>query len=358
MKKSILLVGGGSGGHIFPVIAIAEELDRRSIEYITVGARNSLEAKLYQKYCKHFVIIQSGKLRRYLTLSSLISNVLDVFKVIYGVIQSVIIIYKYGVRVVFCKGGFVALPVVIAAVICRKKIFVHESDTVMGLTNKFASRFAQKVFSAFPVKDVATKRVGIPLRSEFINSVATALPQQDSILIIPGSQGSVAINNVVHDSIKKLLDYTNIVHVTGVAQYEKFKHLEETTKTYAHTYKAVKFIDDDIVRYYKDSTLIVARSSATVLAEAAAVKRPVITVPLPGSAGDHQSLNAQALAQLDAVVAFNQSEFTAEVFVGTVIGLLSDRKKSAKLAENLNQYLGSAQATKVIVSALEDAAKE
>jgi UDP-N-acetylglucosamine--N-acetylmuramyl-(pentapeptide) pyrophosphoryl-undecaprenol N-acetylglucosamine transferase len=356
-QAPILLVGGGTGGHVFPLIAVGEELKSKNIPFVFVGSAKSLEQEEVQKLGWNFLTIEAGKWRRYFNFVSIFENFLDVFRVLIGFFQAIGIIKRNKVKVIFSKGGFVALPVVFAGRLLRCRIIIHESDVVMGLTNRLAARFANKIFTAFdpkvyPYPDARYQQVGIPIRRSLRSAASLKAPKKSSplIFIIPGSQGARFVNDLVKDSLDDLLALGTVVHVTGKSDYDRFltvrDRLDENQK---NRYKPFAFIDRELALYYQMADLVVARGSATTSAEGALFKKTMYLIPLPTAAGNHQALNAENLVRAGAAVTCGQAELSAEKFVKDLGQLLDDLEKRLTLGNNLHTYFRSNQTMEIVV---------
>ncbi|HUD20666.1 MAG TPA: UDP-N-acetylglucosamine--N-acetylmuramyl-(pentapeptide) pyrophosphoryl-undecaprenol N-acetylglucosamine transferase [Candidatus Saccharimonadales bacterium] len=355
----ILLVGGGTGGHITPLIAVAEGLTSRSIPFLFVGSRGGPEEELVGKNYP-YKAIYAGKWRRYFTPSSFGKNLVDLVKIKIGFWQSLWLIWKTGARVVFCKGGYVAVPVVIAAWILRRKVIVHESDAVMGVANRFASHFASKVLTAFdpmiyPNHDQRYTQVGIPIRNSLRQAATLKSPKKSRslVLIMPGSQGSTAINQHLAAVLPELLIQSDVVHMTGKDDYQKFQRLyEQLAPGQKSHYKVFAYIDRELPYYFQAADLIIGRASATTVAEAALFAKPIFLIPLPGAATDHQTKNASRLFEAEAAWIQDQANLTDKSFIQQISGILGDPEEAKKRGENLRKYFNTQDSLDRIISEL------
>lgn len=233
-----------------------------------------------------FYGIVAGKLRRYLS----IKNFFDLFLIPLGIIQSILHILRIQPDVVFSKGGYVSLHVVVAAWILRKRIIIHESDVLPGLTTKLCAPMAsticvswertEKLFSKYPVV-----RTGIPVREElslgkstlgrdFANIEENQLP---TLLIVGGSLGAGSINSFIRNHLGQLLREFNVVHIVGKGKYETLTLPAELKKRYAQ----FEFVGEEIAHLFALSSVIIARAGSTFLAECASLGKPLIMIPLP-----------------------------------------------------------------------------
>ncbi|HLO11437.1 MAG TPA: UDP-N-acetylglucosamine--N-acetylmuramyl-(pentapeptide) pyrophosphoryl-undecaprenol N-acetylglucosamine transferase, partial [Pseudoneobacillus sp.] len=222
-KKTIVFTGGGSAGHVTPNIAIINELDKQKWDLKYIGSKKGIEKELINKINIPYYEISSGKLRRYVDLE----NLIDIFRVLRGCMEARSILKKLRPQLVFSKGGFVSVPVIIAAKSLRIPIFIHESDMTPGLANKISQRFATKIFTSFEetkkyFPNNQTKVIGSPIRKEILNGSRekglTFLGFHNRLPILTimgGSLGAKKINEAVRSSIKALSAKYQIVHLCG-----------------------------------------------------------------------------------------------------------------------------------------------
>ncbi|MEX0594477.1 MAG: UDP-N-acetylglucosamine--N-acetylmuramyl-(pentapeptide) pyrophosphoryl-undecaprenol N-acetylglucosamine transferase [Patescibacteria group bacterium] len=367
MKKDgvIVLVGGGTGGHIFPLVAIGEELQGKNVPFVYIGSENSLEQRIITAHRWNFISVNAGKWRRYVSPLSIINNLVDISNIIRGFFQAVRILRKIDAQLVISKGGYVALPVLYAARVVGCPVIVHESDSVMGVANKIGSKFAVKVLTAFdvavfPNADRRFQKVGIPVRRSLRQSATLRSPKKvrPLILVLPGSQGSTAINQYIKQSLHLILAKYDIVHLTGEKDYSTFveikKHLPPDLST---RYKPYSFIDRELPYYYQSADLIIARSSATTAAEAALFSKPLYLIPLPGSANDHQQENAKHLEAAKAAVVRQQYQLSSYQFLSDINKLFGDKDKLTEFGSNLKNYFDSTNSLANIMSIIADAQK-
>lgn len=356
-NKPILLVGGGTGGHIMPLIAIGEELSSRDLPFIFVGGIQSKEEELVRHYQWHYVSIQAGKWRRYTNFKSIVANLTDIFRLAIGFFQSLQIIIKSKSEIIVSKGGYVALPVVYAARLLGRRVIIHESDTVMGLTNRLSSTFAKKVLTAFDPKiftnsDGRYQQVGIPIRRALRMAAKLKSPMKSRplLLILPGSQASQAINNLLEPILPKLLEHYDVIHLTGSNELEKFQKFRQGLPTEKqHSYKPYAFIDRELPYYFQSADLILCRASMTTIAEASLFGKPVYLIPLPTAAADHQISNAKRLELAGAAFVRLQNELTSEKLYEDIKKLLSDKVKLEALGKSLKTYFNESDAVELFL---------
>ncbi|MFH2105251.1 MAG: glycosyltransferase, partial [Parcubacteria group bacterium] len=227
----ILLTGGGTGGHVMPVLAVAKAINDilpAEPQYLWVGSRQGLEGKLAVANKIPFKSVATGKLRRYCSFF----NIIDVCKIPLGIIQSIFVIGKFRPDVIFSKGGYVSIPVVVAGWLWRAPIITHESDIIPGLANKIIARLAQKIAVSFPQTGqyFSGRRVivtGNPLRAEILagdqaraRDKFNLLSDKPVILVVGGSQGARKFNEILLEALPQLFENYQVLHVCGQDNYQ------------------------------------------------------------------------------------------------------------------------------------------
>lgn len=294
--KKIILTGGGTAGHVTPNIALLPALRQADFDISYIGSYKGIERSLIEEQGIPYYPISSGKLRRYFD----VQNFTDPFRVLKGYGQARRLIKKLKPDVVFSKGGFVSVPVVLAAKAKGVPVIIHESDMTPGLANKIAMRGATKICCNFPEtlahlpqdKAVLT---GSPIREELLNgNKASALSflgfsdDKPILLIMGGSIGSVFINNAIRGALDNLLKSFQIVHLCGKG------NLDSTLDGYKG-YCQFEYISDELPDLFAAADLVVSRAGANAICELLALRKPNILIPLSRNAsrGD-QILNAES----------------------------------------------------------------
>lgn len=335
-KKKILLTGGGTGGHVYPLVEIAKVLSD-DYELIYVGLGNDFEKKAFRSVKLVHKPIIAGKLRRNASISSFAANVIDIFKIIAGIFQSVCIILSLKPSLVFSKGGYVALPVCIAAAITGTKLIIHESDSVFGLTNRIAAKFAKRVLVGLPVEAYPEKyakravRVGIPIKQGFFATAKSAVT--NSILVIGGSSGAVSLNQMIFSVGEKILKKYKIIHIVGENNLPSALEFREGLDSdQAKKYTPIAY-SNEVDELIKKSDLVVSRSGATAIFEATAANKPLVLVPISPKVASHQTINALYCEYIGAAKIVLQSDDGTKLF-STIDKLLSDglQKQNVRLA--------------------------
>ena len=295
--KKIVMTGGGTAGHVTPNIALMPALKDNGFEISYIGSYEGIEKGLIEALHVPYYGISSGKLRRYFDLK----NFSDPFKVIKGYCQAVHLLKKIKPDVVFSKGGFVSVPVVLAAKFCKIPAIIHESDITPGLANKLAIPGAVKVCCNFPetMKYLpADKAVltGSPIRQELLQGDASNAirichfenMEKPVILIIGGSTGSKVINTAVRDLLPELLKHYNIIHLCGKGNLDV--SLKDTDG-----YAQFEYANKELADMFALASLVISRAGANAICELLALRKPNILIPLSAAAsrGD-QILNANS----------------------------------------------------------------
>jgi len=299
----VLLAGGGSGGHIQPSLAIASALRALdpTIELLYVGSRLPLDASLIQSAGLPFVGLFTGKIRRYFHWR----NFTDPFLMLFGFFQSFWIVAQFWPDVVFAKGGFVSLPVALAAFFLRRPIVLHESDQVMGLSNRIVARLAQRICVGFPEVMQGNSKAthtGNPVRLSIQRGDAKRgyqlthfHTQKPIVLVWGGSQGSAEINRLVVGEFHRLKSIFQIIHITGLGKKTELQGLD---------YAQFEYVDQDLPHFYVIADIVVGRAGANSLYELALLQKPNILIPLKSAAHNHQALNADYFERMGASVIY------------------------------------------------------
>ena len=282
--KKIILTGGGTAGHITPNIALGPALKEAGYDIKYIGSKNGMEEGLIKAQNIPYEGISSGKLRRYFDLK----NFTDPFKVMKGLFEAKSIIKKYSPDIVFSKGGFVSVPVVIAAALSKVPVIIHESDITPGLANKIATKFATKICTNFPETLQYLPKNKAVLTGSPIKKLTGFTDDKPTLLIIGGSLGSVIVNNAVRKSLDDILKEFNVIHICG-------KGNEDESLIGKPGYLQYEYVDKELKDLFALSDVVVSRAGANTICELLALRKPNLLIPLSGAAsrGD-QILNAES----------------------------------------------------------------
>lgn len=292
-----------------------------------------------------------SRIRRMLDVYNLALNTRDMAKLTAGVIQSLKLLRAYQPDAVFIKGGFVGLPVGIAASLLRIPYLIHESDISPGLTNRVLAKRAVKIAVGFPVQkypqwdESKLEFTGNPIRKDILGylpaealnyfGLSSDLPV---ILVTGGSQGARAINEIVLAALPKLLEKYQVIHVTGEKQLEAVQqHLQQLNPLYKERYVVKSFLLHDIGQAYAAADLVVARAGAGTIAELAALAKPAILIPNQAMAA-HQIENAKALSRTGAAKVLYEHRLTPEQFVAQIDQIMESESDQQTLAGNIKEF--------------------
>ena len=328
----ILFTGGGTGGHFYPIIAVANAVRQR------VTDRKIIPPQLYymapSKYNPRavfdsemqFLQVPAGKMRRYFS----VLNFLDIFKTIYGCLWALIQMYRIFPDVVFGKGGYASFPALFAAKILRIPVLIHESDSKPGRVNLWAGKFAKKIAVSYPEasKYFDQNRValtGNPIRKEITeplsNGAIEFLKLENNIptiLILGGSQGSKMINDIIIESAPELLNRYQIIHQTGKNNFEEMQNTMSVVlkdHQYSYRYHPYDFLNELALRMAAGTAEIVVSRAGSTIFEIAAWGLPSIIIPLPNSISHDQTANAFAYAKSGASVVIEENNLSAHVLI-------------------------------------------
>lgn len=327
----LIVAGGGTGGHLFPGVAIAEELRARdpAAEILFVGTSRGIEARVLPKLGWPLELIDASGLKTVGALGAL----RGLAKVPRAIWQSRRIVRAFRPDAVIGVGGYASGPLVLAAWLARVPTAILEQNSIPGLANKILGRFVRAVFLAFGEtrRHFRGERVilsGNPIRRALRDRLLGAAAAAGEggplrVFCFGGSLGAKAVNALMVDAAVKLGDAVRVVHQTGA---EDRAATEEKYRAAGVTAEVREFIDDMAAEYAR-ADLVVARAGATTIAELAAVGRPAILIPYPFAADNHQERNAAALADAGAALVFRQSELDGAKLAAAIAGLAADRGK-------------------------------
>jgi len=342
----VVVTGGGTGGHIFPLISIIEELRRRDVrDIVWIGKRMGEEEKWSEEFGITFFGIRAGKLRRYLSLK----NLFDVINILAGFFQSYLLLKRLRPRVLFSKGGFVSVPPALAAHLLRIPVLTHESDLSPGLATRIISRFAEVIFTSFEetgkylnAEDVVFS--GNPIRGLIKEAEANRgkefLGFENDLPIVTflgGSLGAEKLNRTVSKMVETLDIKFNIVHQCGSRKLgEKISSIKGKVKNY----RVFQFLKEHMGDVLAASDLIVSRAGAGAIYEIAYLEKPSILIPLSRSASrGEQVLNARYFSEKRAAIYIDEEQLTPEYLYSKIIEILDDREKLEEIGRNARKII-------------------
>src|SRR5690625_4872434 len=346
-QKRILFTGGGTAGHVIVNLALIPYFKEQGWKLDYIGSKDGIERKLIEQLRDvTYHPISTGKLRRYIS----IENLKDPFKVIKGTFQAWNIIRKQKPNVVFSKGGFVSVPVVIAAKLRRVPTIIHESDLTPGLANKIASPFAKKILTTFPetVDILANNKatyVGAVIREELyegdktrgynLTGLNTSKP---IVLIMGGSSGSQNINQAIRKNLPSLLKRYQIIHICGS------NNVDEAISEQG--YVQFEYVSEGLNDIFAITDYVVSRAGANAIFEFLSLRLPMLLIPLPLSAsrGD-QIVNAKSFEKKGFAHVLQDEEMTDERFLAEIDRLVENEEQ---LIKNMKTYKSERAKDRVI----------
>lgn len=335
-KYKIIMTGGGTAGHVTPNLALVPSLQEEGFEIKYIGSKDGIEKEIITSNNIPYYGISSGKLRRYFD----IKNFTDPFKVIKGIHEARKILSKEKPDVIFSKGGFVTVPVVIAASMKKIPVIAHESDITPGLANKLASPFCDKLCVTFReslqfVKNNKGVLTGSPIRKEILSGskakgkeICGFKNDKDIILIMGGSLGSKVINDNIRKNIDNILKDNNIIHICGKGNVdESLKKLDG--------YKQFEYVSDELKHLMQSADYIISRAGANSIFEFLALKKPTLLIPLSKNAsrGD-QILNANSFKKEGFSLVMQEEELQEK---GILEGIKMLKESKQDLVKNMNE---------------------
>ncbi len=327
--KRIILTGGGTAGHVTPNMALVPSLRKANYDIQYIGSYKGIEKKLIEEMGIPYHGISSGKLRRYFDPK----NFSDPFKVVKGYLEASHLIRKLQPNIVFSKGGFVSVPVVLAAKRRHIPVIIHESDLTPGLANKIAIPAATKVCCNFPetLKHLPEGKAvlsGSPIRQELFNGkkeeglrICGFDDSKPVLLVMGGSLGSVAINRAIRENLDALLEQFHVIHLCGRGHYDTL--LESKPG-----YKQFEYAKKELTHLFAATDFIISRAGANAICELLALKKPNILIPLPASQsrGD-QLLNAASFENSGYSYVLQEDELTSDTLLQAVRYVFDEREE-------------------------------
>ncbi len=374
----ILFAGGGTGGHFYPIIAVAQAINDK------VKEKKLIPPKLYfmspTKYNARalfdneieFIPVPAGKIRRYFSFL----NFTDIFKTIYGVLIAIVKLYSIYPDVVFAKGGYASFPALFAARLLQIPVIIHESDSTPGRVNKWAAKFAKKIAVSYPeVSDSFSKQkkegkvafTGNPIRKEIMQPLTQGAAEFlnleeniPTIFVMGGSQGSQLINDVIIDSANELVKNYQIIHQTGRNNFELVKETISIVlkdNPLASRYHPFDYMNDLQIRMSAGiSGLVISRAGSTIF-EIAAWGVPSIIVPLSKEVSHDQVKNAFAYASSGSCVVVEEHNLSSHILISEIDRILNNQRLKERMSQEAKAFSRLDAAQKISEAILEIALK-
>ncbi len=368
----ILFTGGGSGGHVIPIIAITREIRRvypkskEDLQFFYLGPKDEFGSIFLSQEGIMVKQVLAGKIRRHISWKNLLQNLLGIcFKIPIGVLQSLFYIFFLSPDLIFSKGGFGSIPGVIAGKFLLTPIFLHESDITPGVANRFLGKFASEIFVSFPKTEYFPLKkmilIGNPIRKEVLEGSKEEAKKffklksdKPVILILGGSQGAQRINNKILEVLAQLLGNFELIHQCGEKNFAQVKDeakvmAEEYLRSFYHPYPFLK--EHELRLAFAASDLIVSRAGSGSIFEIAAAQKPSILIPLPESAQNHQVKNAYAYQKTGACLVIEETNFTPHFFLERLKQFFFQPEKLREMREKAKEF-SKPQAAKIIANYL------
>ncbi len=353
MSRTILITAGGTGGHVFPGLAVAEEMRAAGWRVVWLGARTGMEARLVPSRGIEMAWVRAAALRG----KGWLARLLLPTNLLIGFWQGAAAILRHRPDVVLGLGGYVAFPGGMMASLLARPLAVHEQNAVAGLTNRILAGVADRAFVAFPGALPNAECTGNPVRAE----IAAIAPPAERfagrkgplrLLVVGGSLGAQALNDVVPAALSRMKEQErpDVVHQSGESHLESLKRNYEAAGVRAET---VAFIDDMAARY-AECDLVICRAGAITVAELSAGGVASLLVPFPHAVDDHQSANARYLAERGAAILIRQKDLDPESLAGIIRSL--DRPRLLEMAQNARS-LGKPDAARVLAARCREMAR-
>jgi UDP-N-acetylglucosamine--N-acetylmuramyl-(pentapeptide) pyrophosphoryl-undecaprenol N-acetylglucosamine transferase len=354
--RRVLFAGGGTGGHVFMAVALAQELKRLdpSCEILFVGTRQGLEARLVEPLGFRLETVKIGGLNRV----GITKAVATLFRLPFTILQGARIVRRFAPSVIVGVGGYSSGPVVLGGKLAGYPSVVIEPNAYPGLANRLLARWVDGAAIAFEEAagqfGVKARLTGIPIRREFF-SISSSIADNGALrlLVFGGSQGSRPINNLMCEAIKFLPEQrVNIVHQTGKADLERVK------SAYSEAGRRGEVVDfiHQMPQVFAQNDLIIARAGASTVAELTAAAKACILIPFPKAADDHQRRNAMALEKRHAAVVLEQEKITGKELADTVLRLGDNRAELRRMSAASKQ-LARPDSVEKILELMQEVAK-
>ncbi len=349
----VVLTGGVSGGHTFPLVAVARELKRQfpdGIEFLFIGSQGRFESEAMAVEQIPVVSVQTGKWRRYFSLQ----NFTDLFRIPIGFLQSLWYLFRFLPDAVFAKGGSASVPVVLAARLYRIPVIIHDSDAVAGRANRFLSHFAQRIAIAYPsahrfFPEERTALTGNPVREEILaGDVSRAAAsfglqaEKPAVLVIGGSQGARILNVACLRVVPALLEKgVQVIHQTGSENFDDVADAAEAVgiRSGERGYVAVPFMTaEGVADALALATVVVSRAGASSIAELAATRKAAILVPLGSAANDEQRMNAYDIADIGGAVVLEEGNLGEHLLLEKIEELLGNAELRTTMGQKISAF--------------------
>lgn len=351
----ILFTGGGTGGHFYPIIAVAQALRER------VKERKIIPPQLYymgpDKYNPRalfdneieFVKAPAGKIRRYFSLL----NITDAFKTATGCLSAVMSMYSIYPDVVFSKGGYASFPALFAAKLLRIPVIIHESDSKPGRVNAWAGKFARKIAVAYPsaakyFKEDKVAFTGLPIRAEIAEPLTNGAHEflkleqgTPVIMVVGGSLGSMTINDTIVSALPELLNHYQVIHQVGRRNFEAIRQMSGVVlkdHQYSYRYHPFDFLNELALRMSAGVADVIVSRAGSMIFEIAAWGVPSVIIPLPESISHDQTTNALAYAETGAASMIEENNLSAHILIEEIDRIYNNQAIKQTMKERAKAF--------------------
>lgn len=353
-KYKIIMTGGGTAGHVTPNVALIPSLKKNGFEVSYIGSKDGIEKEIIKNKNIPYYAISSGKLRRYFD----IKNISDPFKVLKGVLDARKILLKEKPDIIFSKGGFVAVPVVIAASMRKIPVVCHESDITPGLANRIAAPFSDKVCVTFReslqyIKGNKGILTGSPIREEIFKGsrlkgldICGFTGKKEVLFVMGGSLGSKVINDVIRENLNELINEWDVIHICGKG------NIDEKLLNVAG-YIQFEYVNEELPHLMTAADYIVSRAGANSIFEFLALKKPTLLIPLSkkASRGD-QILNANSFKKEGYSLVLEEEDLNKESFIAKIKELKENKVQLIRNMSRGKDKVGNDAVLQVILKAV------
>ncbi len=351
----IIFACGGTGGHIFPAIAIAQAFlkkIKKNIKIFFIGSDTGMEKEIIKKYKFEFISITARPFLRKIS----VKNIINFFLIMKAILNSMKIIKKINPDYIIGTGGYVSFPIVLSGVLLYKKVFIHEPNIFPGLANRILGRFVSGITAGFEFTEKYFSKekifiTGNPVRQDILNvnkNIAIKKlklkKNKNTILIMPGSRAAHSINLMILNSLNDILKELKNLQIIWMTGNKDYKFVKENVKNYKNI-KIFKFINN--VGYaYSASNAGILRAGASTLTEIITLKYPAILIPYPYATGNHQEKNAEIFKKNSMAIVINERELTKDILIKN-LKLILDNKTNQEIRKKLGKIKMENNAEKI-----------
>lgn len=360
----ILFTGGGSGGHFYPIIAVAEEINRLVKEERLIAPQlffisdSPYDGRALAENNIEFIKNSAGKMRKYFS----VLNFFDTIKTFVGVISAILKIYRIYPDVIFSKGAYASFPVLVAGRFLRIPIIIHESDSAPGRVNKWSGKFAEKIALSYPdaggfFDPKKTAFVGNPVRKEIKIPITTGAREflkleQDLpvVLILGGSLGAKIINDVVYDALPSLVENYQIIHQTGKNNIKEALQMADIVlagNPKKSRYKPFDYLNNLAMGMSAGVAEIIVSRAGSAIFEIAIWGTPSIIIPITNSISDHQRKNAYSYARSGAAIVIEESNLNSHILISEINRITNNKNEMERMRKSAKEFSKADAAEKI-----------